>query len=231
MYYGVLLCSAGIFSALASIPLPWVSYADVDLGVLVLSLRQIGIVALVLQYAAFAFAFIIDRFAIRMMTVQESISPLRNFIHWLLAPPTLFIYSVIAFYAICRFVFAGKVMARHDMAAKEGLGANTSAGSSAPLPASSTSAVGVANADEDDSGMVGFHRSNSTERRCSNQRSASATLTDKHLSPESLQRVSNDGISMHATKDLPGESSGLLCTLPDKFYFGQFSVNVAGPAV
>jgi len=61
-----------------------------------------------------------DRMAVKMMTVKEDISIWRNIAHWLLAPPTLLVYSFIAFYAILGFIFKGKKMARHDMAAKEG---------------------------------------------------------------------------------------------------------------
>ena len=74
MYYGVLLCSAGLFSALASIPLPWVTYPTITLGNdIEISLSMVGIMALGLQYAAFAVAFFIDRWAIRTMTIKEGL--------------------------------------------------------------------------------------------------------------------------------------------------------------
>ena len=44
-------------------------------------------------------------------------------------------YSLVAFYAIVMFVFEGKKMARHDMAAKEGLSAMTSSNAASPTPA------------------------------------------------------------------------------------------------
>lgn len=125
MYYAVLLCSAGLFTVLAGIPLPWVTYQTIDLGGFNFSLKNIGLLALVLQYIAFGVAFIIDRFAIRMMTIHEDISIFRNILHWLSAPFVLLVYSLIAFWAIIKFVFVGKGMAKHDMAAKDGLAANT----------------------------------------------------------------------------------------------------------
>ncbi len=100
-------------------------YPTISVGSLDVSLQNIGLIALVIQYAVFGVGFLIDRAAIRIMTVKEDISVFRNVIHWLLAPPTLLCYSFIAFYAIVRFIFNGKKMARHDMAAKDGLGANT----------------------------------------------------------------------------------------------------------
>lgn len=126
MYYAVLLCSAGLFTVLAGIPLPWVTYQSIDLGGgYSFSLKNIGLLALGLQYIAFGVAFILDRFAIRMMTIKEEISIFRNILHWLSAPFVLLVYSCIAFWAIIKFVFVGKGMAKHDMAAKDGLGANT----------------------------------------------------------------------------------------------------------
>ena len=129
MYYAVLLCSAGIFTFLAGLPLSWVEYPSFNIGGgFSFSLQNSSLAALVLQYLVFAIAFVIDRRAVRMMGIKENIGICRNMLHWLLAPPTLLCYSVVAFYAIIRFVFVGKKMARHDMAAKEGLGANTQAG-------------------------------------------------------------------------------------------------------
>jgi hypothetical protein len=126
MYYAVLLCSAGLFTTLAGIPLPWVTYQTIDLpGGYEFSLKNIGLLALVLQYLAFGVAFILDRLAIRMMTIKENISIFRNLMHWLAAPLVLLLYSAIAFWAIMKFVFVGKGMAKHDMAAKDGMGANT----------------------------------------------------------------------------------------------------------
>jgi hypothetical protein len=144
LYYAVLLCSAGLFTILAGIPLPWVTYPSLHLGGgLSFSLENIGLLALGLQYLAFGVAFVLDRLAIRMMTIREEISPLRNLAHWLAAPLVLLVYSAIAFWAIMKFVFVGKGMAKHDMAAKDGLGANTVAAAAVTVTTSPLSAAGA----------------------------------------------------------------------------------------
>eukprot|EP01063_Lacrimia_lanifica_P009400 TRINITY_DN1639_c0_g1_i2.p1 TRINITY_DN1639_c0_g1~~TRINITY_DN1639_c0_g1_i2.p1 ORF type:complete len:539 (+),score=193.79 TRINITY_DN1639_c0_g1_i2:63-1679(+) len=120
-YYGVLLCCAGIFNVLAAVPFPWVSF-PVYYGI---SLQYVGAAALGLQMLAFAVGFALDAAARPMLGVKESIHPVRNFLHWLTSPLVLLLYSLIAFASIVRFVFEGKKMARHDMAAKEGFAAKT----------------------------------------------------------------------------------------------------------
>jgi len=55
------------------------------------------------------------------MKIKEQISITRNIMHWVLAPAVLLVYSLVAFASILKFVFVGKKMAGHDMAAKEGL--------------------------------------------------------------------------------------------------------------
>lgn len=121
MYYAVLLCCAGIFTFLAGIPLPWVHYPTLHFHGQEFSLRYTTLVILAIQYVVFGIAFIIDAYATKLMTVKENISIFRNIAHWLLSPWVLLAYSCVAFYAIVTFVCIGKPMARHDMAAKEGL--------------------------------------------------------------------------------------------------------------
>lgn len=126
MYYAVLLCCAGLFTILAGIPLPWVHYPSVNLGVFgTLSLKYIGLVALAVQYVVFGIAFVIDRLAVQMMTVQEDLSTIRNIAHWVSSPFVLLQYSFIVFGAIMKFAVVGKGMAKHDMAAKEGFSASS----------------------------------------------------------------------------------------------------------
>jgi hypothetical protein len=152
MYYAVLLCSAGLFTILAGIPLPWVTYQTIPLGGgYEFSLKNIGLLALLLQYLAFGVAFVLDRLAIRMMTIKENISIFRNLLHWLAAPLVLLLYSAIAFWAIMKFVFVGKGMAKHDMAAKDGMGANTVATS--PMSPGASSAQDSAH-DEKEIGTI-----------------------------------------------------------------------------
>jgi hypothetical protein len=228
MYYAVLLCSAGVFSVLAGIPLPWVTYQTLDFGFARLSLRNIGLVALGFQYIAFGVAFIIDRLAIRTMTIREKISVGRNILHWLSAPFVLLIYSLIAFWAIMKFVFVGKGMAKHDMAAKDGLGANTVATS--PLAVENSDNESVVNSlpvfvEYDDDVLATSHGSRSR-----------STSTSKDLGRGSLsQRASKDGIFLSRTKPIgtlatshehPSVPQNLLCELPDTFRFGEYVFDV-----
>jgi hypothetical protein len=121
MYYAVLLCCAGVFNVLASIPFPWVDYPVVDLGPFGnFDTRYFGLVALVLQMLAFAMAFGIDAAGARRLGLNEKVNPLRNVLHWLSSPFVLIVYGFIAFLSIIRFVCEGKKMAGHDMAAKDG---------------------------------------------------------------------------------------------------------------
>jgi cellulose synthase/poly-beta-1,6-N-acetylglucosamine synthase-like glycosyltransferase len=120
-YYALLLCCAGIFAFLAGVRWPWVVYPVIDAHTASFSLSRCGYLFLGIQYVVFAVAFVLDYRAKRLMTVKENISVFRNIGHWLLAPPTLLWYSVIAFASIIAFTWKGKKMARHDMAGKEGL--------------------------------------------------------------------------------------------------------------
>lgn len=224
MYYGVLLCSAGLFSALASLPLPWVSYPSVSVGGTEISLSRIGLAALILQYTAFAVAFIIDRWAIRTMTIKEDIHPLRNLFHWLLAPPTLFLYSVIALYAICKFVFVGKVMARHDMAAKDGLGSVTLGGTVGACAVSDSSNK-IKDEAEDD--IATFYASSSVDRKTSVDRAGNHSR-DVHSLLAVYAGATSPGVSMKegVYGNARTESDALLCMMPDNFYFGIFETAV-----
>ena len=213
-YYAVLLCSAGVFTLLAGIPLPWVEYPEIDLGFMELSLRNIGTVALVLQYVIFAIAFVIDRFAIRLMTIKENISLLRNIAHWISAPFVLLLYSLIAYYAIMKFVIVGKKMARHDMAAKEGLAATTrlKIENIEEIPPDNTAV-------EYDEDIIPAHyrtrsRSTSISQAAQELGVEKSRFSETRLSD--AQRLSSGDIS-----DLE-----LLCELPDQFRFGEFVVTV-----
>eukprot|EP00756_Hemistasia_phaeocysticola_P028103 Hpha_TRINITY_DN16156_c7_g5::TRINITY_DN16156_c7_g5_i1::g.3519::m.3519 len=126
-YYAVLLCAAGILSVLASLlPLAYPSIPAAsdwahDIDALA---AAAPLIAVWVQYACFAAAFYIDYRATVMLGVKERVHPIRNLIHWIVSPLSLLAYSVIAFVSIVRFVFNGKAMARHDMAAKEGFSAS-----------------------------------------------------------------------------------------------------------
>ncbi len=124
IYYALLLCAAGPFQVLAAIPWPWakshalsVRFGDDSYH---LSVHHMALVCLGLQYLVFFVAFVIDRAAVRLLTVKDTVHPLRNLAHLISAPLVLLGYSAVSFWAIVTFVFSGKKMARHDMAAKEG---------------------------------------------------------------------------------------------------------------
>eukprot|EP01062_Namystynia_karyoxenos_P030374 TRINITY_DN22705_c0_g1_i1.p1 TRINITY_DN22705_c0_g1~~TRINITY_DN22705_c0_g1_i1.p1 ORF type:complete len:581 (+),score=203.05 TRINITY_DN22705_c0_g1_i1:93-1745(+) len=127
-YYGVMLCCGALFTILASQRWPWGDYKSAPLmepftgdRPWELTPQQVGLWALILQQCAFAVAFLIDLRAVRMLELGEYVNPLRNLAHWISAPIVLTIYSLIAFVSIVRFIWEGKKMAGHDMAAKEGL--------------------------------------------------------------------------------------------------------------
>jgi hypothetical protein len=124
IFFAVLLCSAAVFTTLASIPFPWALFPSPTLTLFgetfTLNFAYVTAVGLGLQYVAFAVAFVIDAVACHQLGIVERISPLRNVLHLISAPAVLLVYSLVAFVSIVRFVFEGKAMAKHDMAAKEG---------------------------------------------------------------------------------------------------------------
>eukprot|EP00163_Fabomonas_tropica_P003593 TRINITY_DN1309_c0_g1_i2.p1 TRINITY_DN1309_c0_g1~~TRINITY_DN1309_c0_g1_i2.p1 ORF type:complete len:493 (+),score=83.87 TRINITY_DN1309_c0_g1_i2:628-2106(+) len=131
-YYGVLLCCAGVFQVLAGIPFPWSHDASTALATvgdhleITVNVQFVLLVALGVQYLVFLIALGIDASVTSWLGIKEDINPLRNFFHWLVSPLVLLTYSLVALYAIFMFTIAGKKMAHHDMAQKEGLGVSTS---------------------------------------------------------------------------------------------------------
>jgi molecular chaperone GrpE (heat shock protein) len=129
-YYAVLLCCAGIYSVLATLPYPWVMKHDIRIqtgnGHSISVMGYLGVAFLLFQYFIFFIAFFIDFYGKKILTIEEpSLYWYKNLFHWLTAPIVLLWYSVIAFCSIVSFIWKGKKMARHDMAAKEGLEKNT----------------------------------------------------------------------------------------------------------
>lgn len=245
MYYAVLLCSAGLFTILAGIPLPWVTYQSIDFGSFQFSLKNIGLLALCLQYIAFAVAFILDRFAIRMMTIREDISVFRNLLHWLSAPFVLLIYSAIAFWAIMKFVFVGKGMAKHDMAAKDGLGANTVAASGVTSPLSpgpedsthdekaigtisdmpnfSASSPPAVDVEYDEDVIPSSYRTRSRSTSVSHEAGRNSfQRIGGSFSKGALPLVSN-GKAHQQTAPPPN----LLCEMPERFRFGEYFMDTS----
>jgi hypothetical protein len=188
-----MLCAGGAYSVAASLPIPYLQGDAVELlhlrkhdgsfavgfgsgddddgakTLLRLTTAHIPLLALGVQYVAFAVAFIIDARATRLMTVKEDISILRNLAHWLSAPFVVLAYSLIAFVSILRFVFEGKKMARHDMAGKTGLksiAAGGGGGSGDGAVAAATPAPVVA-ATSTSSSVVGDNKQHERNVLCS----------------------------------------------------------------
>jgi hypothetical protein len=229
LYYAVLLCSAGLFTVLAVIPLPWVTYPSLQLGSsLCFPLEYIILLALGLQYLAFGVAFVLDRFAIRMMTIREEISPLRNLAHWLAAPLVLLVYSAIAFWAIMEFVFVGKGMAKHDMAAKDGLGAITLAAASAPIVSSPLSAVVPADSVQDEKKTT---RLTPGDVQCDDDvLPSSCSRSHDAKARGSFGDVSIFSLGAHHPNP-PKPPTVLLCEMPDKFQFGEYSMTTCSAPI
>lgn len=213
MYYAVLLCSAGIFTMLAGIPIPGTYYPTVAIGQLSIPLSQISLISLIIQYLVFGVAFIIDRRAIRLMTVTENISIPRNIIHWLLSPITLLVYSMIAFYAIIVFIWNGKKFARHDMAAKDGLLAKTNANMvGTAAPASEISIHEIQSAHEAVNPVHKHTQDIPTEED-------RTSLAEYEWGTRGNSRSS----SITAPPPIPlKDGPVLLCKLPEQFYFGAY---------
>ncbi|CAE7183402.1 ANKRD50 [Symbiodinium necroappetens] len=246
VYYAILLCCAGLFTAAAAIPLPGAVWPHPWL-------RYAGVAALAIQYVVFGIAFGIDRCAVRYMTVKENVSCCRNLLHWLVAPIVLLVYSLVAFYAVVKFAFRSKKDAGHVMAAKEGFQAVTAVLDQAP--SESTEAESFHSHCE----QVG--RQNPLDRRpvtglrtCTRPPLSYASLSyqadhEGTLSFEVQQRAmsfplhggpnlgsdgvnrsegeGNEGKELQATDMNVSEDGKVLCHLPDSFYFGTMSFPTA----
>ena len=240
-YYAILLCCAGLFTAAAAIPLPGSVWPRPEL-------RYVGLANLALQYCVFAVAFGIDRCAVRYMTVKENVSCCRNFIHWLVAPVVLLVYSLVAFYAVVKFAFRGKKDAGHVMAAKAGFHAITAVLTQGEPAAEAAEAASTAE--------ESFHsqceqagRQNPLDRRCAGLSTSTAPPVDRatrtfngtsncgalsfELNPRPMTFPVNPSLSLKPGTMCPGddkipstnfendEDKEVLCRLPDSFYFGS----------
>ena len=245
VYYAVLLCCAGLFTAAAAVPLPGSVWPHEFL-------RYAGLVSLVLQYSVFAVAFVIDRCAIRHMTVKENVSFFRNFIHWLVSPLVLLVYSLIAFYAVVKFAFRGKKDAGHVMAAKAGFQAVTAVRAEVGAEAQ-TSQTAQASQAEESFAEESFHsrcedegRQNPLEGRGGGLANL-ATCTAPPIRPGTFHALSDGALSYelnprpmsfplsrqgldpsvcvgeaaNSATNVEDKEDKVLCHLPDSFYFGS----------
>ena len=242
LYYAVLLCSAGLFTILSSIPLFWVTDAasspmiNIDIPYVLsysFSLSLVPLASLFIQYLVFAIAFVIDRRAVSMMGITEEIGIVRNVIHWLLAPPTLLVYSLIAFYSILLFIVEGKKLAKHDMASKEGIVAITGIAANfvsdrdlqKPLmrESSLTSGNGDSGNVEGGGEIVGDEEEDADFE------------ADGAISPSQARNLKkrNTSVARYSVDNqftsLSGKRTAIeagVCQLPDRFFFGGYHQEV-----
>ena len=167
-----------------------------------------------------------------MMTIKEDISVFRNVAHWLLAPPTLLVYSIIAFYAIIKFVFVGKKMARHDMAAKDGLASVTALsapGGSGGASSSNSNSTSAPGAYEDEPTVLKAQRSrSSSDHHLAGAPHPAFKNVGGGAQQSQGQRQDVKDFAPANTKTFVANGDGaLLCKLPDKFSFGAYSVETS----
>jgi hypothetical protein len=237
-YYAVLLCCAGIYSILATLPYPWLTSHDISLSIPGSShsfsvLTYLGILFLGFQYCIFATAFFIDFYGKRLMTIEEnSLTWYKNVFHWLTAPIVLLLYSLISFCSILSFVWKGKKMARHDMAAKDGLekkkeGAiGVNSGVMTDIPALDTP-------DQSDHSQallgdsifkerINIRDDGENEESMLPDRRRSTSTSKDHKNQEIFRRNSSINKNHDNNKNLDLEGNEFLCYLPEKFYFGKY---------
>jgi cellulose synthase/poly-beta-1,6-N-acetylglucosamine synthase-like glycosyltransferase len=115
IYYGVLLCSSGLFSLtsffammflIQNIPI-YVSYVMYSL--------------IAVQMFSFSIAFLIDIFIPKILNIDECIFILRNVFHFLMTPFVLIGYSIVELYALHEVLIRGKKVCKHGASNKNAL--------------------------------------------------------------------------------------------------------------
>ncbi|CAF1128815.1 unnamed protein product [Rotaria sordida] len=112
IYYGVLLCSSGLYSLTYFIAMEFLlneipTYVVYTMYILIL-----------IQMLSFSIAFIIDIFICRLLNIDECIFILRNFFHFLMTPFVLIGYSFVEFYALHEVMIRGKKVCKHGASNK-----------------------------------------------------------------------------------------------------------------
>lgn len=238
-YYAILLCSAGVFGVVASIPWPWVVYPEHQYFAVTVCLKQVGLVLLFLQYVVLVVAFGIDHIAVKMLTVNEKIGIHRRIFHFVSSPFVLLLYSFIALYAIIKFIFAGKRDAGHIMAGKSGLAAAT--GQSQPLAreeplqrSTSSSRHSSFNPSASINPAVSFNPADGGSiaelRHYTSGTLAGLTAELLVQNAASHGRILNVGSNGAAASCMVPDTPPV-CLLPDTFYFGETPFKPASVAV
>ena len=112
IYYGILLCTAGLFSLTSMLSMyllvddvpTWISYVMYCLAGL--------------QMLSFLMAFVIDLFIPRLLNVTECICLMRNVFHFIMTPLVLLAYSMVEVYALHEVIVFGKEVCKHGASDK-----------------------------------------------------------------------------------------------------------------
>ncbi|CAF1148130.1 unnamed protein product [Adineta steineri] len=112
IYYGVLLCSAGLFNFASTISM-LLLVKNVPPTITYIMYGLFG-----LQMLTFLVAFIIDTIIVRLINVHEFIFILRNIFHFISTPFVLVAYSLVELYALHEVVIFGKKVCKHGASAK-----------------------------------------------------------------------------------------------------------------
>jgi len=117
-YYGILLCSAGLYSLSATVSMVVVIKSVPDC----ITYTMYGLAAL--QQLCFLVVFALDVAGPKLMNVQEHISFVRNVLHWILTPFVLIGYSLVELYALHEVMIRGKEVCKHGASKKNALQAS-----------------------------------------------------------------------------------------------------------
>ena len=115
IYYGILLCSAGLYGISASVSMATL----VKNAPNYITYTMYGMARL--QQICFLVVFILDVAGPKLMNVDEDISFIRNILHWILTPFVLIGYSLVEFYALHEVMIRGREVCTHQPSEKSTL--------------------------------------------------------------------------------------------------------------
>ena len=115
IYYGILLCSAGLYGVSATVSMAVLVKNVPDY----ITYSMYGIAGL--QQLCFLVVFILDVAGPRLMNIEEHISFIRNVLHWVLTPFVLIAYSLVELYALHEVMIRGKEVCKHGASKKSAL--------------------------------------------------------------------------------------------------------------
>ncbi len=121
-YYGFVLCAMSLFNVAAlvsTIVFNCTGVCTPSEFLFSMYLNYIPLIGVPFCYLMFAWCFVLDRAATRLMQVDEQICWLRNLLHWLSSPMVLVAYSCVGFFAICEVAVRGKKACTHGASKKD----------------------------------------------------------------------------------------------------------------